>query len=285
MLEYFKIARRNLFRNKRRSFITISSVFFGVFFSVTMRSAQIGSLGNMIDNVVKSYAGYIQVQDTAYWNNKSINNTFEQNTHLDSSLNSSSVINYYSPRLESFALAASNNNSKGVMMVGINPEKEEHIIQVSKWLKKGEYLNNERGKVLIGEGVANYLKLGVNDTIILLGSGYHGVSAANLFVIKGVVKFPSPVLNGKIIFANISDCQEFFSAENRVSSIVVMVDDYSKVTMAAKQISQDIDSAYKVMTWMEMQPELVQFVDSKKGSSTIFIFLLFLIIGLEYLEP
>lgn len=279
MSEYIKIARRNLFRNKRRSLITVSSVFFGVFFAVTMRSAQIGSLGNMVDNVVKSYTGYIQIQDTAYWDNKTINNTFELNKELESLLNNSNSVNHYSPRLESFALAASDNNSKGVMMVGIDPQREENIIQVSKWLKEGEYLNNERGKVLVGAGIADYLKLGVSDTITLLGVGYHGVSAANLFVIQGLVKFPSPVLNGKILFANLKDCQEFFSAENRVSSVVVMVDDYSKVTVAANNISKDVDAKYKVMTWMEMQPELVQFVDSKMGSSAVFIFLLFLIIG------
>jgi len=268
-----------LFRNKRRSLITISSVFFGVFFAVTMRSAQIGSLGNMVDNIVKSYAGYIQIQDTAYWDNKSINNTFELDEDLVSMLNNSNSVNYYSPRLESFALAASDKNSKGVLIVGIDPQREENIIQVSKWLKEGEYLNNERGKVLVGTGITNYLKLGVGDTITLLGVGYHGVSAANLFVIQGLVRFPSPVLNGKILFTNLKDCQEFYSAENRVSSVVIMVDDYSKVTTAANNITRDVDDKYRVMTWMEMQPDLVQFVDSKLGSSAVFIFLLFLIIG------
>ncbi|MBN1252656.1 MAG: ABC transporter permease [Bacteroidales bacterium] len=278
-MNYLKIAWRNLFRNKRRSLITISSVFFGVFFAVTMRSAQIGSLGNMIDNVVKSYAGYIQIQDSAYWENKSINNSFEINSDLDSILNNSKSINYHSPRLESFALAATEKNSKGVMLVGIDLNKEEKIIQVSKWLKKGKYLSELRNEILIGSDIAKYLKLELGDTITLIGSGYHGVSAAGLFVISGIIKFPSPELNGRIAFANISDIQDFYSAPNRFTSIVLMVDDYSKVEKAYKKISEKLEKNYRIMSWIEMQPELVQFVDSKTSSSFVFIFLLFLIIG------
>lgn len=278
-MNYLKIAWRNLFRNKRRSLITISSVFFGVFFAVTMRSAQIGSLGNMIDNVVKSYAGYIQIQDSAYWENKSINNSFEINSDLDSILNNSKSINYHSPRLESFALAATEKNSKGVMLVGIDLNKEEKIIQVSKWLKKGKYLSELRNEILIGSDIAKYLKLELGDTITLIGSGYHGVSAAGLFVISGIIKFPSPELNGRIAFANISDIQDFYSAPNRLTSIVLMVDDYSKVEKAYKKISEKLEKNYRIMSWIEMQPELVQFVDSKTSSSFVFIFLLFLIIG------
>lgn len=279
MSDYLKIAWRNLFRNKRRSFITVSSVFFGVFFAVTMRSAQIGSLGNMVDNIVKSYTGYIQVQDTAYWEHKTINNTFELKSGLESFLDNEKSIKHYSPRLESFALAASGNKSKGIMLVGIDAKKEEQIIQVSKWLTKGSYLKNETGEALIGQAVAKHLKLGLGDTITLIGIGYHGASAAGLFVVNGLVKFPSPALNGKIIFVNIKDAQEFFSAENQVSSVVLMVDDYAKVAKVASKISKTIDKKYKVMTWMEMQPDLVQFVDGKTGSATIFIFLLFVIIG------
>lgn len=279
MSDYLKIAWRNLFRNKRRSFITVSSVFFGVFFAVTMRSAQIGSLGNMVDNIVKSYTGYIQVQDTAYWEHKTINNTFELKFGLESFLDNEKSIKHYSPRLESFALAASGNKSKGIMLVGIDAKKEEQIIQVSKWLTKGSYLKNETGEALIGQAVAKHLKLGLGDTITLIGIGYHGASAAGLFVVNGLVKFPSPALNGKIIFVNIKDAQEFFSAENQVSSVVLMVDDYAKVAKVASKISKTIDKKYKVMTWMEMQPDLVQFVDGKTGSATIFIFLLFVIIG------
>lgn len=279
MSDYFKIARRNLFRNKRRSLITISSVFFGVFFAVTMRSAQIGSLGNMVDNIVKSYTGYIQVQDTAYWEHKTINNTFKFSPDLASFLDKEKIIKHYSPRLESFVLSASGNKSKGIMLVGIDAKKEEQIIQVSKWLKEGTYLNDKMGGALIGKGVANFLKLSIGDTITLMGVGYHGTSAAGLFVVQGIVKFPSPELNGKIIFVNLKDAQDFFSTENQVSSIVLMVDDYAEVTKAAAKISKDINKKYRVMTWMEMQPELLQFVDGKTGSATVFIFLLFLIIG------
>ena len=70
------MAWRNLWRNKRRTIITIASVFFGVLLSTVMSSMQEGSYSSMIDNIVKFYSGYIQIHQENYWDNKTINNSF-----------------------------------------------------------------------------------------------------------------------------------------------------------------------------------------------------------------
>ena len=61
------LAWRNIWRNKRRTFITIASVAFAVFFAVFMQSIQKGAWDHMLDNVVNFYYGYAQVQQNDYW--------------------------------------------------------------------------------------------------------------------------------------------------------------------------------------------------------------------------
>ena len=100
-----------------------------------MSSMQEGSYGTMVDNVVKFYSGYIQVFNEDYWENKTINNTYEITDSLMKKIEDVGEITHYSPRLESFALASSSDITKGTLVIGIDPEKEDKVTGVSNWLK------------------------------------------------------------------------------------------------------------------------------------------------------
>lgn len=121
------MAWRNIWRNKRRTLITIASIFFAVFFAVIMRSFQIGTYDHMIHQAIESYSGYIQIQDKAYFDEPGLDNSMEYNTELVSQLATIENIKVAVPRIESFALASTGNQSKGVIVTGIDPEKEEFL--------------------------------------------------------------------------------------------------------------------------------------------------------------
>ena len=217
------LAWRNLWRNKRRTLITVASVFFGVLLATFMSSMQEGSYTSMIDNVVKFYSGYIQIQNEEYWDNKTINNSMVPTSELFEVTNSIPEISNVTTRLESFALASSESITRGSMVVGVDPVKENEITELQKWVVEGEYFRDNDGGVLIGNELAKYLKIQLGDTLVMIGAGYHGVSAAGKFPIRGILKFPNPELNKQSVYMDIKNCQEFFSAENLVSSMIVMV--------------------------------------------------------------
>jgi len=123
MKAYLKMAWRNIWRNKRRTYITLASLFFAIFFALIMRAIQIGSYANMVDNVVQAYTGYIQVHAKGYWDEKVINKTLESSDELVNIITSTDNVTGTIPRLESFALASAGLQTKGVMVVGINPER------------------------------------------------------------------------------------------------------------------------------------------------------------------
>ncbi len=81
------IAWRNIWRNKKRSIITITAIFIAVFLSILMRSMQLGMYDNMIKNVVGSYSGYIQIHKKGYWEKQNINNAFQPNQKLLNEIN------------------------------------------------------------------------------------------------------------------------------------------------------------------------------------------------------
>lgn len=278
-MENLKIAWRNLWRNKKRTLITVASLFFGVIISTLMTSMQEGSYSSMVDNVVKFYSGYLQVQSDEYWENKTINNTFELTEELLQKISGTEKITHVAPRLESFALASTENESRGTILFGINPEKEEEITGISKWISSGEMLKSGDGGLLVASGLATYLQLELHDTLVLLGQGYHGVSAAGKYPIRGIVDLPAPDLNRQMVYMELGACQEFYSADNLLTSLIVMVKDPYDLPHAQRSLKKIVHKPYRLMSWDEMQPELKQMIEADRAGGTIMKGILYMIIG------
>jgi len=274
-----KIAWRNLWRNKRRTLITVASIFFGVLLSAYMTSMQEGSYEKMVDMVVKYYSGAMQVHHEDYWESKSINDTFEESQKLNQSILANQEVDFVIPRLESFALASSEELTKGVMVIGIDPEPENRLTSLKNNVRQGTYLSDNDQGLLIGEGLADYLRLGINDTLVMISQGYHGISAAGKYPVRGIIKHASPELNKMIVYMELKNCQEFFSANNRLTSLVISIKDNDLLQKSLKKLRDGLDSPYSVMSWQEMSPEMVQQIESDRAGGIIMKAVLYIVIG------
>jgi ABC-type lipoprotein release transport system permease subunit len=244
-----------------------------------MSSMQEGSYSSMIDNVVKFYSGYIQVHDEDYWENKTINNSFVLTDSLSNKISSVKEITMYAPRLESFALASSEEITRGTMVIGIDPVKEKEVMDIEKWLEKGKYLENGDDAILVAYDLARYLELEVGDTLVMIGQGYHGTSAAGKYPIKGIVRFPSPELNRQTLYMSLENCQNFYSAENLITALVLMVEDQYDLAKAMRNLNRGINAPYSVMSWEEMQPEMLQMIEADRAGGVVMKAILYIIIG------
>jgi len=278
-MKNFKLAWRNLWRNSRRSMITMASVFFGVLLSALMTSMQYGSYDSMINNVVKFYSGYAQVFTESYDENKTINNTFIVSDSLENNILGCNKITHTAPRLEYFALASSDDKTKGAIIIGIDPNKENKVTEISKWVNSGSYLNNDDEGVLLSINLAQYLNLGVGDTLVLYGQGFHGVTAAGLFQIKGILKFPSPELNNQMVYLNIKSAQELFGATDRATSMIIMVDRHQDLPEAMRYLRQNIPAPLITKSWDELQPELVQMIEGDQAGGIVMKMILYMVVG------
>jgi len=278
-MKNLKLAWRNLGRNSRRSLITMASVFFGVILSTLMTSMQHGSYDSMINNVVKFYSGFAQIFSEAYDKNKTINNTFELSDTLENNIRKCKAITHIAPRLEYFALASSEQLTKGAVIIGIDPDKENKVTEVEKWLHSGDYLSNGDNGVLLSIHLAEYLRIDIGDTLILYGQGYHGVTAAGLFPVKGILKFPMPELNNQMVYMSISAAQELFGAENRATSLIVMVEDHYDLPAAMTFLKETIHSPLMTKSWDELQPELVQMIEADRAGGLLMKLILYMVVG------
>lgn len=274
-----KLAWRNLWRNKRRTLITVASIFFGVLLSAYMTSMQEGSYAKMVEIVVKFYSGYMQVHHEDYWENKSINNVFEYDQALIDQIKTHKEVDYVIPRLESFGLASAGELTRGAAIFGIVPNVENQLTGIAEKVVSGTYLKDGDDGVLIGDGLAKFLNLQLNDTLVILSQGYHGVSAAGKFPVRGLIKHISPELNKSIIYMELKTCQTFLDAQNKLTSLVVNVADNDAMMRTLKNLKKEIHSPYSVMSWEEMQPEIVQQIEGDRAGGVIMKAILYIVIA------
>jgi putative ABC transport system permease protein len=338
MRENFKIAWRNLWRNRRRTVITSASVFFAVFFAVVMRSYQLGSYDHMINNFIESFTGYLQVQNVKFQDNPLIDNSFNYTDSLAAAISGVDNVVSVTPHLESFTLASSGSQTKGVAVIAIDPGKEKYfsdpeaklvryritdvtlkrlkeagnipdkilyrankslgrsfsspsrlelelnLSDEEKQLYLGDilkcleapnhYLSEDDNGILVSDRLAGYLKVAIGDSVILMGQGYHGVSATALFPVRGIIKMPAPDIDNKLIVMTIPAAQKFYGAEGKITSFVVNLTDKSNHTINRAKNSINAllrDKNTTTKTWYELNPVLYQQIqgDSQTGIATL----------------
>jgi ABC-type lipoprotein release transport system permease subunit len=279
-MNLLRLAWRNLWRNKRRTLITAASVFFAVLFALWMRSLQLGSYDLMVNNIVHAWSGYFQVHAKGYWDEQTLENSFEKTKEMDSLIHEVPGLTDFASRLESFALASYGMQTKGVMVTGIDPDQEDQLTSLRKKMTKGSYLKKDETGALIGQRLSRSLKIGIGDTLVLIGQGYQGVSAAGIFPVTGIIRFPSPELDNRMVFLSLSQAQTLFNADSRLTSLAFNVsnpDDYPNLAAGLKKILNP--AHYEVMTWKEMMPEVVQQIQADNASGLIMLAILYMVVG------
>ncbi|MBD3239591.1 MAG: FtsX-like permease family protein [Chitinivibrionales bacterium] len=276
----FTLAWRNLWRNRRRTLITAASVFVAVVLSLAMRSMQIGSYDKMVRDVVENYTGYVQVHARGYWDDKTIENTFATDSALMRTVRRTEGVTGVVPRLESFALASAGVRTRGVQVVGIAPRTETSLTGLREKVAQGTYLETGDTAALVTEGLAEYLRLTVGDTIVLLGQGYRGVSAAAKFAVGGIVDLASPELNDRTVYLPLEAAQYMYAAPDRLTSLALDIADYRDASEVASRLRDALESdRYEVMVWSEMLTQLVQQIRADNAGGIIMIGILYMIIA------
>lgn len=271
------LAWRNIWRNKKRSLITLSSIAVAVFLSVLMRSMQLGMYSKMIDNVIGAYVGYIQVHAKGFWEERSLDNGFISSSADRRLISSVEGISDVFPRLEAYGLISKGELSTVISINGIDLEKEEPMLNLKEKLLSGR-LFKTKNEVILGTKVASYFNVKVNDTLIFIGQGYQGMMAAEKLAVSGIVDFKNPNLNKSMVLTSLPSAQQIFSAPNLVTSLVINTDKPNEISQLQKRLSKQLSEEYEILTWPEMFPELEQTILADSIGGTIMIMILYMIL-------
>ena len=273
----FKIAWRNIYRNRKRSLITVTSIFAALFLIILMRALQFGFYDNIIKTVVESYAGYVEVHADGYWDNQSLDNSMEVDQKLINDINSVEGVENIVQRLQTFSLISMGEKTKGGMINGINISDEQKITDWNKKMVSGSF-DLGKDEIIVGKGIAEYFDIRENDTLILYGQGYRGMMAAGKYPVKGVIDLKNPDLNKLGIFMTIESARDYVSSEEISTHIIIDKEQYYDEEKIVKDLSQILSKDYEIMTWKETLPEIEQTITADSAGGLIMAFILYIIV-------
>ena len=273
----FKIAWRNIYRNKKRTLITVTSIFAALFLIILMRALQFGFYDNIIKTVVESYAGYVEVHAEGYWDNQSLDNSMEVDQKLINDISSVEGVENIVQRLQTFSLISMGEKTKGGVINGVDISDEQKITDWNKKMVSGSFDLGEN-EIIVGKGIAEYFDIRENDTLILYGQGYIGMMAAGKYPVKGVIDLKNPDLNKLGIFMTIESARNYVSSEEISTHIIIDKEQYYDEEKIVKDLSQILSKDYEIMTWKKTLPEIEQTITADSAGGLIMAFILYIIV-------
>ena len=283
---FFNMAWRNVWRNRRRSLLTVMAISLGLGFNIFMRAIGDGFHEQMVDNSVRSHIGHLEVHRAGYHDNPGINKTLPSPQAVARAIRSLPHLRAYSLRVVGDGLASTAENSAGVAIVGINPAMERKVTTINRGIVKGEYLREGMGRpILIGDRLAVNLKAEVGDKVVLLVQAADGSMGANLFRVVGIFRSGAPELDRGMAFILRKDAQELFSLQNRVTEATILLNSSLAVPAAQQTLQSQLTGKHvEVLTWYQVEPFLLQFIQLDDAFFYIIVIFFFVVISIGILN-
>lgn len=286
MWTFVTLAWRNLWRNKRRTLIAASSVFFAVVLALLMRSMQTGYYDYMIDSSVRTYTGHIQVQGKDYWEKRSFEESMMLDDGIINQVNEIDGVELTVRRLETFSLISYGMVTRVVQVVGIDPEEEDQLTSLKSRIVKGEYLTDDSRGIILAEGLADLLNADIGDSILIYGQGLYGITAAEIIPVQAIARFSLPAQNKAYAYLSLPYAQWVYSAPDRLTSLSVMLNNRKNINSIQNEIktlfntnNENSGEVYDIMTWEELSPELVQYIQIDNAQGIIMLGILYIVIA------
>lgn len=281
-----KLAWRNILRNKRRSLLTVLAVTFAALLSIAMRGMQVGTYAVNIQNVVRMFSGYCQVQREGYLANPTLQTSFEYGSALSRSLRTAPCVRATAPRITADGLAAFGQKSVGVAILGIDVDLERDVTTLLDRIRDGSPPGRgQPPSVVLGQTLARNLGAGIGDEIVLLAQGADGTLGNMKYRVSGLLRSGSPDLDRAAVMMDLADAQALLAMEGRVHAVAIALGDLTELPTALSNLRARLaGSGLAVLSWEELSPEFRQHMQMDNVSGILFLAILIIIVAFGILN-
>jgi ABC-type lipoprotein release transport system permease subunit len=258
MIQLYKMAWRDLGRNRRRTFFSMLALAFGVALLIFMASFVTGEMRGAMQSAIKLQSGHLQVRAASYNEDKTSlkwEDLIENPDALAAQIAARPEVQVATPRLYATGIVAAGDTSTGVRVIGIDPASAASA-PFRDGMVSGDYLTaDDRGGLLMGRTLADKLKLAPGDTVNLLVNTSNGDVDQQSFVIRGTYSTGTPGYDESTIFLPLAKAQAIARAENHASVIFILLKDQDQTDAVAAALAP----AYQVKTYTQLNALLSEF--------------------------
>ncbi len=277
-----RLAWRSLWRNKRRTVITVCSIALGLTFAIFFIALAEGAYEQMIEQMVRIQSGHITLEHPEYRQAPSVDLWITVPPQLRSEVEKWPDVEETKLVILGQGIVKSGAGNMAAAIMGVEPSVEKASSPVARNLITGKYLEaSDKSQVVVGSEMAERLKLAVGKKLVIATNDVTGTLVEELCRVKGIFRTGSEEIDAYFIQMPIDFARRLFHLPREgATQMGVILKDPGAQKRIMKRIKDRLDDRpISVLSWQEVMPDVATYIKMDKGSNLIFqAILIFLIL-------
>ncbi|MYD43579.1 MAG: ABC transporter permease [Gammaproteobacteria bacterium] len=279
---FLQVAWRNLWRNRRRTLLTVAAIAFGMWLVQFAMSFQSGSYGPMIELGTRMGTSHLQVLRASFHGEPRIEFTLHNVTERLAQLDADDRLLQASARADAFALVSNDPHSSAALITGVIPEREMRLSDLPSKTVAGSYISGDN-QAFIGAALARNLQLDVGGELVLIGTNIEGGIGAAVVEVVGIFE-ATAAMERVLVQISLGTFQEAFDMVNQAHRLIAEVEDPQDLNEGKVALQDVVHDGEIVVDWAELMPEISQGIEIDIVSNAVLQFVLILIIVLSIMN-
>jgi ABC-type lipoprotein release transport system permease subunit len=282
-----QIAWRNIWRNPRRTAVILIAVVIGVWSMVFLGALMRGIIKGMIHNGINTLTGHIQIHQSRYPDDPSIDNSIDNPADikpvLDRLLPAGS---HWTTRVRVNAIASNARHNGSVTLVGIDPQIEKPLSFIGSAITQGRYLKTEdNNAILVGRALARRYETGPGRKLILMTQDKTGQIASKAFRITGIFQAEMEATEKAYVFVTRRSAQKMLKMGKAISEISILFSSPDQATQTVRTLDAQLAGRQlAVRSWQEALPLLQAYLELYDSFILIWFVVVFVAMGFGILN-
>ena len=283
----FRLAWRNLWRRKRRTWLTVGAMVFSNILLVFMISLQLGMYEMMISNTLRAQTGHLQVQAPGYKDDHKIRQVVPNIQALADRFRQGLGTEDIAVRAAAFGLISSGDRSYGAQITGVEPNHESRVSSLPGLIQEGAFLSDTMAEeIVIGSVLARNLRVGVGDELTFIGSGRDGSFAAAVVTVVGIFESGMPDMDRGFAEVPLGFFQDAFAMEDAGHAVVIMAPGLLQVGATKARVEALLPAGEDLVVhdWDALLPGLKQAIQADFVSAWFMYGILIILVAFSVLN-
>ena len=276
LLALIRLSWRSIWRNWRRTLITVSAISGGLALALFAVAFAYGSHAQVVDEAVRVQAGHLTLEHEDYREAAAIDLSVKLSAALREKIQGVAGVASTKTLLQGQGVAKSGSGVVGVAVMGVEPQSERLSSPVAKSLIEGEYLEaSDRRKVLVGSKLAHRLKLKVGKKLVLSSNNVDGDVVEELYRVKGIFELRSPEMDGHLVQIPVKAAQRFYGlSADEFTQVGVIVEDLGERDRILQEVrvlvkGESEEKVPVVLPWEVVLADLASFIRIDRASNWV----------------
>ena len=281
-----RIAFRNTLRQKRRTALTLLTIFGGFTLAAISFGWSDGTYSYIINVFTRNRLGHIQIHSEDYLDRPSLYKRIQNYRQIGDQIEGIEGVEAWAPRVLSAGLASLNDKTVAVQLIGMDVDREETTTGFSKNIVQGVPLSNRSpGQVLVGKELVRILKAGIGEEIVIVTQGADGSLANDMYRLSGIVDTGDEALNRVGFYMTLPDAQELLVTGDEAHEIVIIIDNLKRIDEVAQAVRDSLgDPTLDVQPWQVFAKSFYDAMKADQDGMWIMLAIIIFIVAIGVLN-